>query len=240
MSFLSSCGDGFAFVACRVSPRRASSFLLLRQKKRTKEKATPVSASPALCTGATCAARTTRAARKLALRAQTCALLDPRCAALLGAYTGEGERASARFASRVGDGASLTTSTEAAFATAPAAAVLPRTVTPGTPPLSGSPMPLRWCAAPAAAPAPHRPCVRAEERSGGRIKQGACLSAASLRTARLLRAPQAARSAAQGHAHQGRLLFAYFLLAKQEKVSRPPGRNPACPVNKHLTKHTTC
>ena len=25
-----------------------------------------------------------------------------------------------------------------------------------------------------------------------------------------------------------RLLFAYFLLAKQEKVSRPPGRDPAC------------
>jgi hypothetical protein len=24
-----------------------------------------------------------------------------------------------------------------------------------------------------------------------------------------------------------RLLFAYFLLAKQEKVSRPPGRDPA-------------
>jgi len=29
-----------------------------------------------------------------------------------------------------------------------------------------------------------------------------------------------------------RLLFAYFLLAKQEKVSRPPGRDPACHANK--------
>jgi hypothetical protein len=28
-----------------------------------------------------------------------------------------------------------------------------------------------------------------------------------------------------------RLLFAYFLLAKQEKVSRLPGRHPACPAS---------
>jgi hypothetical protein len=31
----------------------------------------------------------------------------------------------------------------------------------------------------------------------------------------------------RGRRQQGRLLFAYFLLAKQEKVSRPPGRDPA-------------
>jgi hypothetical protein len=33
--------------------------------------------------------------------------------------------------------------------------------------------------------------------------------------------------------HSARLLFAYFLLAKQEKVSRPPGRDPACHANKN-------
>ena len=33
----------------------------------------------------------------------------------------------------------------------------------------------------------------------------------------------------RGPRPSGRLLFAYFLLAKQEKVSRPPGRDPACP-----------
>jgi hypothetical protein len=35
---------------------------------------------------------------------------------------------------------------------------------------------------------------------------------------------------------QARLSFAYFSLAKQRKVSRPPGRDPACHENKHLNK----
>ena len=69
---------------------------------------------------------------------------------------------------------------------------------------------------------------RAEQRSGGRIRAGACLSVASLRTtpphASSARDPAGARSLA-------RLSFAYFSLAKQRKVSRPPGRNPASHVN---------
>ena len=69
---------------------------------------------------------------------------------------------------------------------------------------------------------------RAEQRSGGRIRAGACLSVASLRTtpphASSARDPAGARSLA-------RLSFAYFSLAKQRKVSRPPGRTPACHVN---------
>ena len=40
------------------------------------------------------------------------------------------------------------------------------------------------------------------------------------------RASQVARSEAQGHGKWGRLFFAYFLLAKQKKVGRPPGRIP--------------
>jgi len=66
---------------------------------------------------------------------------------------------------------------------------------------------------------------RAEQRSGGRIRAGACLSAASLRPtpppASSARNPEGARSVA-------RLSFAYFSLAKQRKVSRLPGRDPAC------------
>jgi hypothetical protein len=46
------------------------------------------------------------------------------------------------------------------------------------------------------------------------------------------RAPQVARSEAKGRPQQGRLFFAYFLLAKQKKVSRPPGRDPANSLNK--------
>ena len=72
---------------------------------------------------------------------------------------------------------------------------------------------------------------RAEQRSGGRIRAGACLSVASLRTtpphASSARDPAGARSLA-------RLSFAYFSLAKQRKVSRLPGRNPAC----HATQPT--
>ena len=40
----------------------------------------------------------------------------------------------------------------------------------------------------------------------------------------------------RGRRQLGRLLFAYFLLAKQEKVSRPPGRDPASTLNKKSYK----
>ena len=40
-------------------------------------------------------------------------------------------------------------------------------------------------------------------------------------------APGLPRSEAQGSQTEGRLSFAYFSLAKQRKVSRPPGRDPA-------------
>ncbi len=46
------------------------------------------------------------------------------------------------------------------------------------------------------------------------------------------RAPQVARSEAKGHGQQGRLFFAYFLLAKQKKVSAPPGAHPGQPPQK--------
>jgi len=66
---------------------------------------------------------------------------------------------------------------------------------------------------------------RAEQRSGGRIRAGACLSEASLRPtpppASSARNPAGARPVA-------RLFFGYFLLAKQKKVTRLPGRVPAC------------
>ena len=56
-------GSGLnSFVADRVSPRRATCFLLLRQKKVSKEKA---SRRPGPC-GLPCAARCARGARKLA------------------------------------------------------------------------------------------------------------------------------------------------------------------------------
>ena len=76
----------------------------------------------------------------------------------------------------------------------------------------------------ARAPRLPAPLERAEQHSGGRIRAGACLSVASLRQtphpASSARHPAGARSTA-------RLSFAYFSLAKQRKVRRLPGRNPA-------------
>ena len=43
------------------------------------------------------------------------------------------------------------------------------------------------------------------------------------------------RSAAKGSQTGGRLFFAYFLLAKQKKVSRPPGRNPGSRLHQRHT-----
>ena len=67
------------------------------------------------------------------------------------------------------------------------------------------------------------PFGRAEQRSGARIRAGACLSEASLRLT-----PSGASSARQpaGPRPLARLSFAYFSLAKQRKVRRPQGRNP--------------
>jgi len=67
----------------------------------------------------------------------------------------------------------------------------------------------------------------AEERSVSRIRARSCLSEASSARPRETRAPQVARSEAEGRRQWGRLFFAYFLLAKQKKVGRPPGRDPA-------------
>ena len=67
-----------------------------------------------------------------------------------------------------------------------------------------------------------RPSGRAEQRSSARIKDGRCLSVASLRptprSASSARYPEGARPLAS-------LSFAYFSLAKQRKVRRPTGRN---------------
>ena len=70
------------------------------------------------------------------------------------------------------------------------------------------------------------PFGRAEQRSGARIRAGACLSVASLR-----QTPSGVSSARQpaGPRSSARLFFGYFLLAKQKKVARPQGRNPVFP-----------
>ncbi len=90
---------------------------------------------------------------------------------------------------------------------------------------------------------PQTPSVRAEQRSKTGNQKRACLSAASLHASPVLRAAQGARSEAQGRGRQGRLFFGDFLLAKQKKVTRQPGRLPACQLlltaKQHRAEATT-
>ncbi len=75
---------------------------------------------------------------------------------------------------------------------------------------------------------PH-PSGWAEERSRKRIRARDCLRRSRVRARpRFWRAPQVARSEAEGPGPSGRLSFGYFSLATQRKVPRPPGRDPAC------------
>ena len=69
-----------------------------------------------------------------------------------------------------------------------------------------------------------KPMLRALTRCG-------CLSGARKREASSAappraRASQVARSEAKGHGQWGRLFFGYFLLARQKKVTAPPGAHP--------------
>jgi hypothetical protein len=197
----------FSFVASRVSARRPIYFLLLRQKKVAQEKATRVRVTLRCAKGSL---RCSRRAGNLQTRLspQTCSLLNPPAAALLGTRTREWKETSPRVASVCGE--------------------------------SGSPLPSRWCEAPVAAPGipvPQLPCGCAEQRSGARNKRAACLSPQGEFAARPRFASSAGCPGAQhrGRRHQGRLSFAYFSLAKQRKVRRLPGRNPACHANKNTS-----
>ena len=70
------------------------------------------------------------------------------------------------------------------------------------------------------------PLGRAEQRSSVRIKTLALSERSEF--ASVPNAASSARDRVSG-TDVARLFFAYFLLAKQKKVSRPPGRDPASP-----------
>ena len=85
--------------------------------------------------------------------------------------------------------------------------------------------------------APHPLCMRRGAQrpadQGSRLSERSAAQRVRARP-RWTRAPQVARSEAQGRRQWGRLFFAYFLLAKQKKVSRPPGRTPGSrPQQRH-------
>ena len=222
-----------------MSPRRASPFLLGRQKKGTKEKATLLSATPSLRYGATWSARSRGSTAELAARlrrsAQTTAV-------------------------------SQFTKHARSDAHATPRPARPRRIQKGTHRTSTRAIASLRCARPRLAGASATRCESGAERSDG---PGGCLAvrlshpllaapaAGRLRggtsaLARVLRAlacrgclngalkarsefcgaprnrPAAGlpRSAAKGSQTGGRLLFGDFLLARQEKVTAPPGALP--------------
>ena len=192
-----------AFVG-RFSARRPSYFSLLRQRKVPKRKA---SRSPGRF-AAPCAARNKRGRAELAFGSNN-ARPDPLVAALLSPVT--------RHESGSDSG---TPSTESAYPTENAAYLAPP-VRQRCPPGGDAPKARRGGISSLA--------VMRWRVAQGWVDQGwRCLSAASLARPRPDRATQRTRRAA----HPARLSFAYFSLAKQRKVRRPPGRDPAKPPSR--------
>ena len=99
-------------------------------------------------------------------------------------------------------------------------------------------LPLCWVRC--ATPPEKTPCARAEQRRRMRKKKAACLSRRRVcglpAFGEQRRLPGATR---RDTGSGGRLSFGYFSLAKQRKVPRPPGRNPACPESKTTLKKQT-
>ena len=158
-------------------------------------KGDPESGGPGV-PGLLCAARTRREVQKLALRAQTSELLFPSCPALLDASHGDPTSQHKRRARLAAPNiAAISTSSTTARRSEP------------------------WCIGFSG------PLRRAEQRSGRRKEKRRCLSPqGEFCASRLPRAAQGSPGT-PGPRNRGRLFFAYFLLAKQKKVTRPTGRN---------------
>ena len=211
--------------------RRRSNFLLRRQEKVTKEKATLLRASPSLRYGATCDARSggapqnsLRAARSVQTAAASqctkcvCPSAHARtpCPALLGTRRREpGERTSIRAIAALGP-VSRAQAPRAAKAR-PSAAMARVDVRLSKPLL--------------AAPAAGR--LRGGTRVGARVlrelTRRGCLNEAATQRSEFHGAPRNRHAAglplrtAKGSQTGGRLFFGDFLLAKQKKVTRTPG-----------------
>ncbi len=200
-------GELFVEAVGRVSPRRASHFLLLRQKKVTKEKATHCLRPLRFATGQPAVL----AFRGVSQNSLHCVPLRQ-----LRALIRETLRSSAQPEGWVGPSLRSATDTQQAFASLGPGERRPRAFALSLPHTRTRHGALTLI-----------PSGCAEERRRKRDKGRSCLSEASSADPRFLRAPQVARSEAEGHRQRGRLFFAYFLLAKQKKVGRPPGRDPA-------------
>ena len=215
------------------SPRRATYFLLLRQKKVSKEKATPLSASLRFASGNLRCSRPagsrSNSLRCASLRQSRALIRWPLCSS---AHTeGCGSGTAVRAIASLGPNSS---------AQVPRAGRCSVRVERSDDPngcLAVHPL--------LAAPAAGR--LRGGTRVGARVLRDltrrGCPSGAAQQQSEFHGAPRKRtvaglpRSAAQGSQTGGRLSFGYFSLAKQRKVPRPPGRNPGSrPWQRHAAK----
>ena len=249
-----SAGGLFCFMPLRGAgagecARRRSNFLLLRQKKVTKEKATPLSASPALRYGATCGARGQGALRN-SLRACGAPLKQPQRVSSRSACVLRHTRHPARCAPRrIQRGWGTDIHTGHRFArprfTGASASRCADWVERSEDPCGCSAV--LGCPPPVAAPAAGRlrggmgveaPMLRHLTRRG-------CPSGAAQQQSEFHGAPRKRtdaglpRSEAKGSQTGGRLLLPSFL-GDARKEGAPPGAHPGTrPGHRHAAKSTS-
>ena len=216
-----------------ISPRRARYFSLLRQRKVPKRKATP-SLRPLRCaTGQTCGGAVAGCAVELALLLRSAART-----ATASQITKHG-----RFDAhatpqpprrrRSQQGVNTQTAIRVFAALDPARAAPCSRSLRAQQRAERSNGPSGCSAVLAAPPLCMRRGAQRPADQGSRLSERSAAQRVRARP-RWTRAPQVARSEAQGRRQWGRLFFAYFLLAKQKKVSRPPGRTPGSrPQQRH-------
>ena len=213
-------------VAGRVSPRRATHFLSLRRKKVSKERATLPPVTPTLRAGATCDARS-RGVLRNSLRA---------CGAPFGQPQQVRPQRRVSCGTRPPRALRFSARAEGLGRFRAIAALGPACATHSTCALRGRAQ--RW-------PVFFHPfwlrlrgalagwAMRVGARMLGQLTRRICPNGAPQARSELCGAPRkrpaagVPRSEAKGSQTVGRLSFGYFSLAKQRKVPRPPGRDPA-------------
>ena len=218
--------------------RRRSNFLLLRQEKVTKEKAPPSLRPLRFATGQTCVGAVAGCAVELALLLRSAARTATASQITKhGRSDAHAHPATAPTQAQPAGGGqpNIQTATRVVAALDPVSAVPnARHLRPQDGAERSNGPDGCWlfgCSA------PHPLCMRRGAQrpadQGSRLSERSAAQRVRARP-RWTRAPQVARSEAQGRRQWGRLFFAYFLLAKQKKVSRPPGRTPGSrPQQRH-------
>ena len=221
-----------------ISPRRARHFSLLRQRKVPKRKATP-SLRPLRCaTGQTCGGAVAGCAVELALLLRSAARTATASQITKHGRTGAHATPQPPRRRRSQQGVNSQTAIRVFAALDPAcAAPCSRRLRPQQR-AERSNGPSGCSAVLAAPPLCMRRGAQRPADQGSRLSERSAAQRVRARP-RWTRAPQVARSEAQGRRQWGRLFFGDFLLAKQKKVTAPPGAHPGQPPSAKPPKPTS-